>query len=103
MHLAGDFHDNNISKGGERKAVKGGDRQDLHHVVRPEPGQFAETCPGSAHIKLLCFERRPGGPPAGTPWNATGKVDGQQSARLSREGRMIGDLALSARRLRISV
>jgi hypothetical protein len=36
-------------------------------ITRPEPGQFAETCPGSAHIELLRFERRPGGPPAGTP------------------------------------
>jgi len=71
-------------------------------ITQPEPGQFAETCAGSAQIELLRFERRPGGPPAGTPWNATGKVDGQQSARLSREGRMIGDLAVSARRLRFS-
>ncbi len=32
----------------------------------------------------------------------TMKAGRQQSARLSREGRMIGDLALSARRLRLS-
>jgi hypothetical protein len=38
---------------------------------------------------------------AGRPGAAT-KAGRQQSARLSREGRMIGDLALSGRRLRFS-
>jgi hypothetical protein len=41
---------------------------------------------------------------AGRPGAGEGttKAGRPQSARLSREGRMIGDLALSARRLRLS-
>jgi hypothetical protein len=49
-------------------------------ITQPEPGQFAETYPGSSHIEFLHFERCPGGPPAGIPWNAIMKAGRQQSA-----------------------